>query len=88
MEEIKSYRNSVNYVPIDVAKGIDRVSGAKVNADDVDPRYERLPKCIYCGNFKLHAEKVNLGWCSADVKEWVAYPDMVAVTCEMYNAKK
>ncbi len=88
MEEIKTYRNSVNYIPIDVAKGIDRITGERVNGDEIDPRYERLPKCMFCTNFKLNSEKIGLGWCSADTAPWIAYPDMVAVTCESYGENK
>ena len=33
MEE-RIYKNSLNYIPIDVAKGIDRRTGKRVNADD------------------------------------------------------
>jgi hypothetical protein len=88
MEDIRIYRNSVNYIPIDVAKGIDRITGARVNADEIDPRYERLPKCTYCDNFTLNSEKIGLGWCSAEVPQSLAYPDMVAVTCENYGSKK
>ena len=87
MDEIKCYKNSKNYIPIDVAKGIDRMTGVRVNADEIDPRYERLPKCAYCSNFTLNSEKIGLGWCSAETQPWIAYPDMVAVTCEYYGVK-
>jgi len=86
MEE-KTYKNSLNFVPVDVAKGLDRNTGLMVNADDIDPNYERTPKCMHCKNFKCDEEKISLGICSqseAD-QEWVAYPDMCAVTCEMYR---
>jgi len=86
MEELKIYRNSRNFVPIDVAKGLDLSTGEKVNADDIDPNYERLPKCQYCANFKENKEKIGLGWCQADKKNpFIAYPDMCAVTCGMYK---
>ena len=88
MEEIKIYRNSVNYIPIDVAKGIDRTTGMRVNADEIDPGYDRLPKCMHCVNFKLNTEKIGLGLCSAETPECLAYPVMVAVTCELYAGRK
>ena len=88
MEELKIYRNSQNFVPIDVAKGIDLNTGETVNADDVDPNYERLPKCANCVNFKENTEKIGLGWCLVDKKnEFIAYPDMCAVTCPGYKEK-
>jgi hypothetical protein len=70
-----------------VAKGIDRTTGTRVNGDDIDPRYERLAKCMYCGNFKLNTEKIGLGYCQAEGSPVVAYPDMIAVTCEWYGEK-
>lgn len=85
MEE-KTYRNSLNYVPIDVAKGMDRITGERVNADDTDPRYERMPKCKYCEHFTLNSEKIGLGCCHMG-KEFIAYHDMVAITCMGYKEK-
>ena len=37
MEE-RIYKNSLNYIPIDVAKGIDRRTGKRVNADEIMTR--------------------------------------------------
>ena len=85
MEE-RIYKNSLNYIPIDVAKGIDRRTGKRVNADDVDPNYERLPKCMHCVNFTLNQEKIGLGICRMG-KEFIAYPDMAAVTCTGYKER-
>ena len=85
--EKKTYRNSINYIPIDVAKGIDRISNKRVNADDIDPNYERMPKCRYCKNFTLNTEKIELGSCNINGKEFLAYPDMSAVCCENYQEK-
>lgn len=88
MEE-KIYKNSLNYVPVDVAKGIDRLTGKRVNADDLDPNYERMPKCMHCKNFTMNEEKIGLGTCkfSDEGMEWMAYPDMCAITCKMYKEK-
>ncbi|HPE86732.1 MAG: 4-hydroxyphenylacetate decarboxylase small subunit [Bacteroidia bacterium] len=86
MEE-KIFRNSLNYIPVDVAKGIDRITGKRVNADDLDPNYERMPKCMHCKNFRLNEEKIGLGWCHMKDKDFIAYPDMVAVTCKGYMEK-
>ena len=87
MEE-KTYRNSLNFVPIDVAKGIDRNTGKRVNADDIDPNYERMPKCMHCKHFTLNEEKIGLGTCNMMGKEFIAYPDMAAITCKGYEEKK
>ncbi len=85
MEE-KIYKNSLNYIPIDVAKGIDRATGARVNADDVDPNYERMPKCMHCKKFTEDKEKIGLGTCNNTQtgEAWIAYPDMNATTCDGY----
>ena len=86
MEE-KTYRNSLNFVPVDVAKGIDRTTGKIVGADDIDPNYERMPKCMHCKNFTLSTEKINLGTCTMMGKDYLAYPDMAAITCKGYDEK-
>lgn len=86
MEE-KLYRNSLNFVPVDVAKGIDRTTGKRVNADDIDPNYERMPKCMHCNNFTLNEEKIGLGICTMMGEEHLAYPDMVTITCNDYDEK-
>ncbi len=83
--EAQIYRNSLNYVPIDVAKGIDRRTGKRVGADDVDPNYERMPKCMHCENFSANKEKIGLGMCYMGKKSFIAYPDMSAVNCEWYK---
>jgi hypothetical protein len=82
------YRDTRNYVPIDVIKGIDHLTGKPVMADIEAPdSYEAMPKCNNCHNFKAVDEQ--MGICEASVMEpkFFAYPDMVAVTCEMYSNK-
>lgn len=85
--EVKAYRNSLNFIPVDVAKGIDRITGQRVNADDIDPNYERMPKCMHCKNFTLNEEKIGLGTCHVNGKDFLAYPDMAAITCGGYEEK-
>lgn len=84
------YRDSRNYAAVDVAKGIDLRTKQIVSADDVDPRFERLPKCKHCKNFTPHAEKIEVGVCEASMNDpkFIAYPEMVAVTCGMYEEKE
>lgn len=82
------YRDTRNYVPIDVIKGIDHITGKIVMADTEAPEsYEAMPKCINCQNFKAAVEQ--MGICEASVMDpkFFAYPDMIAVTCEMYSNK-
>jgi len=85
MTELKIYKNSRNYIPIDVAKGIDMTTGERVSADTEDPNYERLPKCAYCKNFSIREDKIGLGTCKINDKQFLCYPDLVAVTCNGYE---
>ena len=81
------YRDTRNYAPIDVTKGIDLTTGETVMADAEAPKgAEAMPKCKLCKNFKSTEE--YLGTCEASMNnpKFVAYPDMVAVTCGMYKA--
>jgi len=74
-----------NYVQVDVAKGICRRTNEMVliNGASCDA-YVQLPKCKFCSNFAGSAE--GLGACKAEKDEPWAYPEMIAVTCEWFNA--
>jgi len=89
-QENNIYRDSRNYAPIDVAKGMDLRTKKIVLADETDPNFELLPKCKNCVNFKPDSEKIETGTCEASMNDpkFTAYPDMVAVTCDMYKEKK
>ncbi len=80
------YRDTRNYVPIDVTKGIDHLTGKIVLADDKAPEgYEEMPKCKNCKNYKSTEEQLGLCMASMNEPKFIAYPDMVAVTCKMYK---
>lgn len=80
------YRDTLNYVPIDVTKGIDHLTGKTVMADIKAPKgYEVKPKCKNCNNFKLESELLGTCEVSMNDPKFFAYPDMVAVTCKMYK---
>jgi hypothetical protein len=82
------YRDTRNYVPIDVIKGIDHLTGLTVMGDKEAPTgYEAMPKCINCKNFKAEGELMGICESSVSDPKFFAYPDMVAVTCEMYLKK-
>ena len=82
------YRDTRNYVPIDVIKGIDHLTGQTVLADKEAPdNYEAMPKCNNCKNFKAESEQMGICESSTSEPKFFAYPDMVAVTCEMYSNK-
>ena len=83
-----AYRDTRNYVPIDVIKGIDLVTGEVVMADDQAPsKAERLPRCKFCAKYAPGKEK-GLGTCGADMNGFFTYGDLVATTCGMYEEKK
>lgn len=82
------YRDTRNYVPIDVIKGIDLITGNKVFADDEAPEgYEAMPKCGNCSSYKADGEQMGICLSSKNEPKFFAYPDMAAVTCEMYSKK-
>lgn len=77
-----------NFIPVDVAKGICRVSGEKVLIDtDVCDKMVPMPKCKNCAGFVKGVNEDNIGVCTADKKEPWTYGELPAVTCEMYRAK-
>jgi 4-hydroxyphenylacetate decarboxylase small subunit len=72
------------FCSMDVAKGICRRSGKVVLIDsDTCPEFKQLPKCKFCANFEATEE--GLGVCKADESRPWAYPEMIAVTCEMFK---
>ena len=82
------FRDARNYVPIDVTKGIDHLTGQTVMADKEAPKdYEAMPKCKNCKSFKADGEQMGICESSMSDPKFFAYPDMVAVTCEMYSYK-
>ncbi len=80
------YRDTVEFVPVDVDKGLDRLTGELVKADAIAPKdYTRLAKCKFCANYA--EADMNIGTCGASMQEnkFMAYGDMTAVTCEMFK---
>ena len=77
-----AYRDSRDYSPIDVIKGVDLTTGKIVMADDKAPAgAEIMPKCKHCKNYKP-SDKEGLGSCG---EMFFAYGDMVAVTCDKFK---
>lgn len=83
------YRDTRNYSPIDVVKGIDLLTKEIVMADDDAPdEYLLRPKCKFCKNFSKDNKKTeNLGICKLKDESFMAYPDMTAITCPDYSEK-
>ncbi len=73
-----------NFCNMDVAKGICRRTGEMVLIDtNTCQCFKKLPKCKFCANFQETEE--GLGVCKADDAGSWAYPEMIAVTCEMFK---
>lgn len=79
------HNDCLNFSPIDVAKGICRVTNTIIFIDS-EPctNFKELPKCKNCVNF-INANKDNIGTCTGLNKEAWAYGDLNAVTCEGYK---
>jgi 4-hydroxyphenylacetate decarboxylase small subunit len=74
-----------NFCTLDVAKGLCRRTNELVQVDaDSCTCFLELPKCKFCANYA--ATEDNLGICKAEKDEPWAYPEMIAVTCELFAA--
>jgi len=74
-----------NYAPVDVAKGICHRTKELVAADgDRCEHSVPMPCCKLCAHFTSTAD--YLGTCSAVATKPMTYPDLIAVTCEMFAA--
>ena len=72
-----------NFVAIDVAKGVCHRTKDVVLADGEScEHFLAIPKCRLCGHFAPTGE--HLGACHAVAHRPMAYPDLIAVTCEMF----
>lgn len=84
MKEIVLRHNDCwNFCNVDVAKGICRRTQDMVLIDsETCKHYTQLPKCKFCINYANTGD--NVGTCKAEIDEPWAYPEMIAVTCEMF----
>ncbi len=81
------YRDTVEYVPVDVDKGLDRLTGEMVKADaDAPEGYTRIAKCKFCKNYT--ETDTNIGICEASQQtpKFMAYGDMTTITCGKFKA--
>jgi 4-hydroxyphenylacetate decarboxylase small subunit len=75
-----------NFCNMDVAKGICRRTQEMVLIDsEACGCYAQLPKCKFCANFAAGSDE-GIGTCNAEASHPWAYPEMIAVTCEMFKA--
>ena len=83
------YKDARNYAPTDVTKGVDLLTKEVVLADTEAPEgYEIMPKCKFCKNFKETDKFIGICQASMNEPKFMAYPDLVATTCGMYEEKK
>jgi hypothetical protein len=76
MEEF-SCKDCKYYLPVDVFRGMCKLSKDKIGPDDQGcDKAEKMPKCKFCANYT--AEKEFLGNCMGTI---LAYPDMIASKC-------
>jgi 4-hydroxyphenylacetate decarboxylase small subunit len=84
MKTALTHMDCRNFVAIDVAKGMCHRTKDTILADDEHcEHFTALPKCKFCDHFALTAE--YLGTCNAASNKPMTYPDLVAVTCEMFR---
>lgn len=76
-----------NFTPFDAFKGICRKSGGFVMIDtDTCAAFGAAPKCRNCAHF-CEPNEEEIGTCTGLDKEFWAYGDMSAKTCEGYQAR-
>ncbi|MCX6112857.1 MAG: 4-hydroxyphenylacetate decarboxylase small subunit [Proteobacteria bacterium] len=80
------YRDTLNFTPIDVIKGVDLITKKIVMANDPAPEgYEVKPKCKFCKNFLHNSDDEYMGTCKVSKNNFMAYSDMTATTCKEYE---
>lgn len=83
-----AYRDTRNYAPIDVIKGIDLLTKKIVLGDTDAPQgYELMPKCKFCKNFSETEDYLGICESSMNSPKFMAYGDMNAITCGMFEVK-
>ena len=85
MNEGLKHMDCRNFAPVDVAKGICHRTKELVPADGEHCEHcVRIAKCKFCSHFVATEE--YLGNCTAVASKPMTYPDLVAVTCENFEA--
>jgi 4-hydroxyphenylacetate decarboxylase small subunit len=75
-----------NFCSMDVAKGLCRRTHELVLIDsEACAHFVQLPKCEFCAHYAGGSD--HIGVCKAEKGEPWAYPDMIAVTCEMFASR-
>lgn len=85
IQHVLQHKDCRNFCSMDVAKGICRRMDEKVMIDgEACSEYVQLPKCKFCANY-ASSEDDGIGACNAEAGRPWAYPEMIAVTCEMFK---
>lgn len=79
------HKDCRNFISVDVAKGICRRTGDMILLDgEACSEYVQLPKCKFCSHYAT-SDQEGIGCCTAEAGSPWAYPEMIAVTCEMFK---
>jgi 4-hydroxyphenylacetate decarboxylase small subunit len=87
MPEARNHFDCRNFAPVDVTKGICHRTKDPVPADEAGcDSFTVMPRCKNCASFETDAKPYR-GYCTAEPGRPMTYPDLNAVTCEMYRAR-
>ena len=83
----RTHRECRNLAPVDVAKGICHRTKTLVLVDTEGcEHFEQVPRCKVCASFEAGADPF-LGTCGAVRTRPMAFPDLLAVTCEHFRPR-
>jgi 4-hydroxyphenylacetate decarboxylase small subunit len=81
---INNHSGCENFAPVDVAKGICRLTGDLIPVDSaVCPKFSAIPKCAGCVNFR-NPDKDGIGTCVGLQQEYWTAGNYNADLCEGY----
>jgi 4-hydroxyphenylacetate decarboxylase small subunit len=83
-QPVKKHSDCENFAPVDVAKGICRLTNTPVLIDSsVCAKFEAIPKCSRCTFFK-NSDRDGIGTCTGLEKEYWTAGNYNAGLCEGY----
>lgn len=86
MDRVLRHVDCRNFAALDVVKGIcHRCKELVVGDAEHCEHFVVLPKCRFCEHFV--ASQQFLGVCNAVPWRPMTYPDLLAVTCEMFTVR-
>ncbi|HUT86427.1 MAG TPA: 4-hydroxyphenylacetate decarboxylase small subunit [Elusimicrobiales bacterium] len=81
-------RDCKNYAPVDVVKGICHITKKLIQAEgEICKEYLMIAKCKNCKNYSPDDGKEDIGICKISKNKFMAYGDMISVTCTSYAEK-